>query len=52
MDVNREIMCYPCGHLLLCNQCKNEYERNFIISKPTCPVCRSNIEKFVTVRNA
>ena len=35
---NRDIICVPCGHLVLCNECQK------LLSKPTCPICRKDVQ--------
>lgn len=49
VEVNH--MCYPCGHLCLCAKCSDQLEQNAknLGGTPSCPYCRTLVEKFVRV---
>ena len=38
MDARKKWVCFPCGHLTLCDRCAGVYERDF------CPTCRQPLE--------
>jgi hypothetical protein len=38
---------YPCGHMILCNQCVGE--RNSTTSIRICPICRTPTEKLIRI---
>jgi len=46
MEHLKTILVVPCGHKSLCPKCTHRFIDNNINE---CPVCRSTIEKFVTV---
>jgi hypothetical protein len=38
MNARKKWVCFPCGHLTLCDGCAGVYERDF------CPTCRQQLE--------
>jgi hypothetical protein len=37
------VVCIPCGHLIMCHQCSNK------LTKKECPSCRQQVQTFVKV---
>ena len=46
MDETRVIMCDPCHHVVYCEGCKQEAERQ---GTRTCPMCRTYVTSFVRI---
>jgi hypothetical protein len=49
MDNNKNIILQPCGHLVYCNDCYNNYYnmQKFM----TCPICRNEIYNIIKIYN-
>ncbi|KAH8117095.1 hypothetical protein DFH11DRAFT_1687859 [Phellopilus nigrolimitatus] len=42
----REIICWPCRCLALCNDCRENLASRFSASKHSCPCCRRSVEGY------
>ncbi|KAI0748740.1 hypothetical protein C8Q80DRAFT_1173378 [Daedaleopsis nitida] len=42
----RDIICWPCRCLALCDDCRNNLASRSSASKHTCPCCRRNVEGY------
>ncbi|TDL24881.1 hypothetical protein BD410DRAFT_766450 [Rickenella mellea] len=42
----REVICWPCRCLALCDDCRANLASRFAASKHTCPCCRRNVEGY------
>ena len=38
------MVCVPCGHLVLCQECVNDFDEE---SKKTCVLCRADITMII-----
>lgn len=49
MDNNKNIILQPCGHLVYCNECYDNYynAQKFM----TCPICRNEIANIIKIYN-
>lgn len=45
MDNPIDIVCIPCGHLILCSSCANRIQQ----AEKRCPTCREPVTKFQKV---
>ena len=44
MDDERQYACIPCGHLVVCEQCKHKLDINKI-----CPICASSYSAIIKI---
>ncbi|KAF8559853.1 hypothetical protein OG21DRAFT_1503072 [Imleria badia] len=42
----RQIICWPCRCLALCDDCRQNLASRTSVSKHTCPCCRTNVEGY------